>query len=99
MTSNLPLVACSLDSVDQQQRLAEWAELLSQARTREETSDGVRYAFAADAALRPCVEALAAAEHSCCSFLVFGIAEAGDELELTVTAPANGQEALRFIFA
>jgi Cd2+/Zn2+-exporting ATPase len=99
MTSSLPLVACSLDRADQQQRLADWAELLGQARTREETSDGVRYAFAGDDELKPRVEALAAAEHSCCSFLGFEIAEAGDELEVTVTAPPHGQEALRLIFA
>ena len=99
MTSSLPLVACSLDSADQQQRLADWAELLTQARAREETPDGVRYTFAADEELKPRVEALAAAEHSCCSFLEFEIAKAGDELELTVTAPPSGQEALRLIFA
>jgi hypothetical protein len=98
MTSSLPLVACSLNAVDQQKRLADWAELLGRARTREETADGVRYTFAADE-LKPRVDALAAAEHSCCSFLEFEIAVAGDALELTVTAPPNGQEALRLIFA
>jgi hypothetical protein len=99
MTSNLPLVVCSLNAVDQQKRLADWGELLGRARTREETADGVRYTFAADDQLKPRVEPLAAAEHSCCSFLEFEIAEAGDELELIVTAPPNGQEALRLIFA
>jgi hypothetical protein len=99
MASNLPLAACSLDTVDQQERLADWAELLSRARTREEMADGVRYAFTADDELKAGVEALAAAERCCCSFLGFEIAEAGDELELTITAPPNGQEALRLIFA
>lgn len=98
MTSNLPLVGCSLETADQQNRLADWAGLLGQARTRQETSDGVRYTFAADDELKPRVEALAAAEHGCCSFLEFEIAEAGDELEMTVTAPPNSQEALRLIF-
>lgn len=99
MTSDLPLVACSLDSSGQQTRLAEWADLLARARTREETASGMRYTFAAEDELKTRVGALAAAEHSCCSFLEFEIAETGAELELTVTAPANGQEALRFIFA
>jgi Cd2+/Zn2+-exporting ATPase len=99
MTSSLALVACSLDSADQQQQLADWAGLLTQARTREMISDGVRYAFAADGELKARVEALAAAQHSCCSFLAFEIAETGDELELTVTAPPNGREALGLIFA
>jgi Cd2+/Zn2+-exporting ATPase len=99
MISNLPLVACSLDTADQPKRLTDWAELLGQARTREEISDGVRYTFAADHKLKRRAEALAAAEHSCCSFLEFEIAEAGDELEVSVTALPNGQEALRLIFA
>jgi hypothetical protein len=99
MTPNLPLIACSLETADQQKRLADWAELLVQARTRQQTSDGVRYIFAADDELKLRVEALAATEHSCCSFLEFEIAASEDELELTVTAPPNGQEALRLIFA
>ena len=99
MTSNLPLVACSLDSSGQRTRLAEWADLLARARKREETTGGMRYTFAAEEELKTRVGALAAAELSCCSFLEFEIAEIGGELELTVTAPANGREALRFIFA
>jgi MerR family transcriptional regulator, copper efflux regulator len=99
MTSNLPLVACSLDTTDQQKRLADWAELLGQARTREETSGGVRYTFAADDELKTRVEALAATEQSCCSFLEFEITGPRDELELTVRAPADDQEALRLIFS
>lgn len=98
MTSNLPLVACTLQPAEQPKRLADWAKLLRETRTREETSDGVRYTFAANDDIKPRVEALVAAEHSCCSFLEFEIAEAGDELEVTVTAPPNGQEALRLIF-
>jgi hypothetical protein len=97
--SNVPLVACSLDTADQPKRLADWAELLRLARTRDETPDGLRYTFAANDELKPHVEALAAAEQSCCSFLEFEIAENGDELQLSVTAPPSGQEALRFIFA
>jgi hypothetical protein len=99
MRSNLPLVACSLETADQQKRLTDWAELLGQARTREETSDGVRYTFAADDELKPRVEALAAVEQSCCSFLEFEITDSRGDLELTVRAPADGQEALRFIFS
>jgi hypothetical protein len=102
MTSNLPnlpLVACSLDATDQQTRLADWADLLGQARRREETPDGVRYTFAVDEERKTRVETLAAAERKCCSFLEFEIAEPRNELELTVKAPPDGQEALRFIFS
>jgi len=99
MTSNLPLVACSLDATDQQTRLADWAELLGQARMREATWDGVRYTFAADGELKTRVETLADAERTCCSFLEFEITEPRDELELTVKAPPDAQQALRFIFS
>lgn len=99
MTSNLPLVACSLDVADQQRRLADWAELLGQTTAREETPHGVRYSFDGNAGLKMRVEALAAAEKSCCSFLEFDISELGDQFQLTVTEPPNGQAALRFIFS
>jgi hypothetical protein len=99
MGSRLPLVACSLDGADRPKRVAEWAELLRRARTREETPAGMRYTFAADEELTMRVEALAAAEHSCCSFLAFEVIERNDELEMTVTATPDGQEALRLIFA
>jgi hypothetical protein len=42
---------------------------------------------------------LAAAEQECCSFLSLGVTRSGDRVELTVTAPPNGQEALRFMFS
>jgi hypothetical protein len=99
MTAPLPLIACSLDSDGQQARLAEWADLLAQAAAREETARGVRYSFAsvsADTENR--IRALASAEQGCCSFLQFKIARA-DQIEMAVTAPPEGREALRFIFS
>jgi hypothetical protein len=99
MRSNLPLVACSLDAADQEGRLADWAELLAQTTAREETPDGVRYSFPTNADLKTQVEALAAAEESCCSSLEFNITQVGDQFEMTVTAPPNGRAALRFIFS
>jgi hypothetical protein len=45
------------------------------------------------------VRDLAEAEHDCCTFLDFEIAEESDELRLTVTTHAAGRAALRFIFA
>jgi hypothetical protein len=98
MTSNLPLIACSLHAGEQQTRLVDWAELLGQARVREETPFGVRYSFAADDDLKTRVEALAAAEQNCCSFLTFDVSRRGEEIEMIVTAPPGGQAALRFIF-
>lgn len=93
MTSSLPLIACSLDSDGQRARLADWAHLLAQAATREETARGVRYSFASLAAdFESRVRALAAADQDCCSFLQFKIVRADDQIEMTVTAPPEGRE-------
>lgn len=99
MTAPLPLITCSLDGEGQQGRLADWADLLAQAATRQETACGVRYSFASVTAdVENRIRALASAEQGCCSFLQFKIARADDRIEMTVTAPPEGREALRFIF-
>jgi hypothetical protein len=79
--------------------MGEWAQLLVQAASREVTADGVRYSFVAAATLEARIRALAAAEHDCCSFLELAVSRVDDRIELTATAPAEAQEALRFVFA
>ena len=96
--SRLPLVACSLDSDGQRERLAEWEHLLSEATTAAKAVDGVRYSFAATDAVEQRVRELAAAEKQCCAFLDFDIARTADAVELGVTSTANGLEALRIVF-
>jgi hypothetical protein len=97
MGANLPLIACSLDGDGQQTRLVEWKELLAEATAREETDSGVNYSFPGELEAR--VQALAAAEHECCAFLEFEITRRNDRIELSVAAPQEGLDALRFIFA
>lgn len=99
MAEQLSLIACSLDAAGQHARLRDWAELLVQAVSREATGDGVRYAFVAADELERRIRDLAAAEQACCSFLEFAVLRAGGQIEMTVTAPAQGQDALRFIFS
>jgi len=57
------------------------------------------YSFAASDPLEKLIRDLAAAEHSCCAFLEFDVSRIGDQIEMTVTAPPDGQEALHFIFS
>jgi superfamily I DNA and RNA helicase len=95
-TARLPLIACSLDAAGQQDRLAQWRNALAAAVAREETSQGVRYAFDADAERR--IRDLAAAEQGCCSFLKFDITRQADQVLMNVTAPADQLDALRLIF-
>ena len=97
-TARLPVIACSLDATGQQARLAEWRDLLAAAVSREETSGGVRYAFAADARAEQRIRDLAAAEHGCCSFLEFDVRRHADRVLMSVTAPPDGLDALRLIF-
>jgi hypothetical protein len=97
--SALPLVACSLDSVGQKQRLADWRSLLAEALRTEERADGVRYSFVGGDQLESRLRTLATAEKTCCAFLDFNVTRAGDEIEVTVTAPPDAVDALRFIFA
>ncbi|HMJ00762.1 MAG TPA: hypothetical protein VK488_13075 [Gaiellaceae bacterium] len=97
--SKLPLIACSLNADGQQARLIEWAELLGKAMASEPRRGGVQYSFAASDQLEKQIRDLAAAEQSCCSFLEFDISHIGDQIEMTVTAPPHGLEALHFIFS
>jgi hypothetical protein len=96
--ARLPLIACSLDATGQQARLAQWRDALVAAVSREETSEGVRYAFVADAQAEQRIRDLAAAEHGCCSFLEFDVIRRADQVLMNVSAPADGLDALRLIF-
>jgi predicted alpha/beta hydrolase len=95
---SLPLIACSLDASGQQRRLREWAELLCEAAAAEQTAEGARYVFVGGKEFEGRIRALAAAEHDCCAFLEFGVVCVNDRVEMTVTAPVEGLDALRFIF-
>lgn len=99
MRKPLPVIACSLDGMGQQARLREWTELLAHADAREQVADGVRYSFAAADGLEPRIRDLAAAEEACCAFLEFEVSRTGERIEMTVTARADGLDALRFIFS
>jgi hypothetical protein len=94
----LPLVVCSLDAEGQRARLGEWAALLAAASTRVPTADGARYSFSASDELERQIRALAAAEKACCSFLDFDISRRARTIELTVTSPPDGLDALRLVF-
>lgn len=99
MEPRLPLVACSLAADDQRARLDAWASLLASAASHAEVPDGISYVFRPASVFARRVRDLADAEHVCCAFLDFEIAEQNNELRLTVTTHPTGQAALRFIFA
>ena len=96
--ARLPLIACSLGASGQQDRLIEWRDLLGAAVSREETPEGVRYSFVADARTERRIRDLADAEHGCCSFLEFDVTRQSGQVMMNVIAPPEGLDTLRLIF-
>jgi hypothetical protein len=95
----LPVIACTLDENEQRERLAEWKLLLAHAASRDDVPGGFRFVFRPAAEFAERVRRLSAAEHDCCSFLRFEVAQVGDAVVLTVETEPAGQEALRFVFS
>ena len=59
--------------------------------TRCSTEAGGTMRFRADETTRERLEAIIAAEATCCSFLRFELADEADTLTLTITAPAGAE--------
>ncbi len=91
MPSELP-IACSLDSTELPERLAEIADLGSDA-LMDAHLEGTRalLRFAAGAAVRARVEAIVAAESRCCAFLQMRVSDEPDAVVLTIDAPADAR--------
>lgn len=94
MSSELP-IACSLSATELPERLAEMAALgdaaLVDARTKPRHAE---LRFAAGEAVRERVEAIVAAESSCCSFLTMGVSAESDMVVLTIDAPEGAEVVL-----
>jgi hypothetical protein len=90
-------IACTLDSHGFKGRVAEIRELAS-LHLLSSRRDALVLRLTYDAVALSDVEALVAKESSCCSFLEFNI-EAGDQVELTITAPEQASLAADELFA
>jgi MerR family copper efflux transcriptional regulator len=92
-----PVIDCCLLPPDSQARqLAEWRDLLAQARRREPVDGGARVWLPASAAAR--AAALAASEVQCCPFFGFTLHFAEGEALLDVRVPADRLSALSALF-
>lgn len=86
-------IACSLDAGATQDRLAEIAAVGAISLIRREPAGGRHLLhFRPEPGTRGRLEAIVAAEASCCPFLDLSLEERHGELLLTVTAPAQGAE-------
>ena len=84
-----PPIACSLNASDLGARVDEISAFGQVALLSAEVGGTMR--FRADETTRARLEAIIAAEASCCSFLDFELTDEGDTLRLAITAPAGAE--------
>ncbi|MCK9899559.1 heavy metal-responsive transcriptional regulator [Parafrankia colletiae] len=91
-------VACTLSSGEQTERAAQWHQLLQEADSREEITDGLRLTFPSGPDLAARIAALAAAEQDCCAFFAFTLHLTPTGLVLTIRAPETATALLADLF-
>jgi hypothetical protein len=90
-----PPIACTLPAAELPLRLAEMSALGHDALiSSEREARTARLRFRADGSARRRLDAIVAAESSCCAFLTFDVRTDSDALMLTITAPAGAEPAL-----
>src|SRR5688500_11122500 len=98
MTHEPPL-ACSLSPAGYRRRIADARELADQhLRSRDAVPGGARLTFADGADTRRRLEALVAAEASCCPFLTLDLHWQNGVLVLDVTGPADAAPIIAELF-
>jgi hypothetical protein len=99
MPSDLPN-ACSLTADELPERLAEMADIgAADLLTSHTSGRQALLRFRRRPNVRGRLEAIVAAESECCSFLAMELRDAGDEIELSVTAPVGAEPVLEDIVA
>lgn len=86
--------ACSLNSDEMRERLAEWRSLRDRATAIEPLPGGARLAFDAAEPVAPIADLLAR-ESECCSFYTFTLRVGGPVPQLDISAGAGGEPAVR----
>ena len=97
-----PPVACSLDPASLTARRAGLlADLLRQARTRDDLADGMRITFEPSSATLDLIARTIDAERQCCRFLRFDLTVEPDpgRFVLELTGPAGTGDFLRDLLA
>jgi hypothetical protein len=99
MTTELP-IACSLSATELSVRQAQMAELGRDALL-DATVDGRRaeLRFAGRPGVRERVERFVAGESECCAFLAMRVAQAPDQVRVTIDAPDGAELVLEELVA
>ena len=91
-----PIIACSLNGGEQQDRVEQWRRLLTTAVRREPVDGGVRVVLPMEVAAQ--VAGLAADEQACCPFFDFTLRLADGRLAFEVRAPAQAADLVAEVF-
>ena len=91
-------VACSLDSRQAEDRLAQWHAVASAATASTQTAEGWRLRFPADPELAGTVAGLAVAEQACCPSIGFRLELRPGALELHVSVPDEARRLAAELF-
>lgn len=85
--------ACTLDTAELKQRLADWRALRDRAAVKP-IPGGARLTFGADEPVEP-IARLAALESECCAFYTFTLRVDGPARQLEISAGAGGEPAVQ----
>lgn len=92
-------IACTLDTGERAARGGEWREVVAAAlEDRGPIPGGVRLRFAADAPTAHRLVDLVAGERACCGWASWTLTATDDGTVVEVTAPGDGEDALRALF-
>jgi MerR family copper efflux transcriptional regulator len=101
VASELPLAserlvgaACTLNSEEMRERLAEWRGVRDRATSIDDLPGGIRLTFTADEPVAPIAD-LVSRESECCAFYTCGLRIDGPVRQLDISAGAGGEPAVR----
>jgi MerR family transcriptional regulator, copper efflux regulator len=97
LTAAEPIVACTLDTEEIDDRISAWQAVLAHVSDRAALADGIRLTFGPEIDLAE-VARLARAEWSCCSFFRFSLTIDDRGTSLEVRAPNDARELLASVF-
>lgn len=80
--------ACTLPTVDQPLRLAEFDELFATSLRHQQRRTPTRLQWQLDSTAEDAVRDLTARESACCSFFAFTVSAAVDQVEVEIQVPS-----------